>query len=383
MFLAMIKKEFKQFFRSKGDVVMMFVFPIVLITTLSVGLKNMMSNSQDVFGTGDEYSIVYYTIEEGSKYKDGFNSFTDGVSETVNIKFEQVASQESVIEKVDSDAGMLHINITKDGFNLYTSKNGEKTKSKVFRSVFESMLNEYAVFETIGEFNPKAFTNLVQNKYDDYVVKDDAGEMRDVTSSEYYTFAELALIILYVSQIVAESIYKETQLLTINRVRLSKVKESALIASKVAFGVFITIIQTLLIYVYTSTVLKVNWGDNTLKFMLLFFVFGIFASIVGAMIGLAAKKDTTIAGVTSGMIFSICALGGCYTPLSMIIGIPVISKLVYLSPIYWINTATSTMISGGQSSAYMIALVVPIGLAVICLGLYTVIMKNRGGLIND
>lgn len=377
MFLAMIKKEFKQFFRSKGEVIMMFVFPIVLITTLSFGLKSMMSGSSDIFGPGNKYSIVYYTLDENSKYKDGFIEFIKGVEETVNVKFEKVASQESSIEDVDKGNGILHIDVTKEGFRIYTSKNGEKTQSKVFRSVFESMLNEYAVFETIGEFNPKAFESLVENKYDEYVIKGEGKVDRYVSSSEYYTFAELALIILYVIQVVAESVYKETKLSTINRIRLSKIKENSMIAAKVIFGVVMATIQTLLVYVYSSIVLDVDWGENTLRFILLFIVFGVFASVAGAIIGICAKKDTTIVGVSNTIIFSTCALGGCYTPLSIIMGIPLIKSIAYLSPIYWINTATSSMVCGLESRAYTIALIIPIVLSVICLGMYAMIMRKR------
>ena len=42
MFINMLKKEFTIFFRNKGEVFMLFVFPIILITTLSLGLKSMM-----------------------------------------------------------------------------------------------------------------------------------------------------------------------------------------------------------------------------------------------------------------------------------------------------------------------------------------------------
>ena len=49
---------------------------------------------------------------------------------------------------------------------------------------------------------------------------------RDITSSEYYTFAELALIIFYVSGIVGESVYNENKLTTINRIRLSKLRKA-------------------------------------------------------------------------------------------------------------------------------------------------------------
>jgi ABC-2 type transport system permease protein len=278
---------------------------------------------------------------------------------------------------------LAHIEVTDTGFKFYSSKNGEKIKVKIFASIFQSVLNEYATYETIGEYNPKAFANLVKNKYDDYVVKKDVSGVRDITSSEYFTFAELALIIFYVSGIVGDSVYKENYLTTINRIRLSKITESSLIGAKVLVGIVISILQILVIYVYSSKYLDVGWGENTFKFMSMFLAFGIFASVIGAIIGLIAKNDNTASGVLNLFTIVICFLGGCYAPLSMIIGISPINKLIYISPIYWINTAISSMLCGIESNAYFIALGVPLGLSVVCLLVYLGILRNRGGLAND
>ena len=382
MFLAMLKKEFKQVLRAKKTFIFLFIFPIVLITTLSVGLKNILT-SGDIFGSGDEYSKVYYTFDGNSKYNEGFLKFKEGVEEAVNIKFEETSSLDKVKDQVDKYDALAHIEVNDTGFKFYSSKNGEKVKVKIFASIFESILNEYATYETIAEYNPKAFESLVKNKYDEYVVKTDVSGVRDITSSEYFTFAELALIIFYVSSIVGESVYKENYLTTINRIRLSKVNESFLIGAKVLVGIVISILQTLVIYVYSSKVLDVNWGENTFKFMSMFLAFGIFASVIGAIIGLMAKNDSTVSGVLSIITIVICFLGGCYAPLSMVIGMSPINKLIYLSPIYWINTAISSMLCGIESNAYFIALGVPLGLSVLCLLAYLGILRNKGGLAND
>ena len=123
MFFTLIKKEFKQFFRSKSSVVMMFLFPIVLITTLSIGLKGMMS-MDNVFGSGDEYSKVYYTLDKESKYNDGFKEFIKGVEDSVNIKFENIENEDAAADMVDKGEGILHINVDEEGFKVYTSKKG-------------------------------------------------------------------------------------------------------------------------------------------------------------------------------------------------------------------------------------------------------------------
>ena len=381
MFIAMFKKELKQFVRSKGNVLLLFVFPIALITTLAVGLNSMMTSGSDFFADGDEPSKVYYTIEgKDNKYKEGFEEFTSGIEDGLKVKFEEISSKEDAEEDVDTEKALLHINIDSEGFEIYTSKNGEGIKSKIMRSLFESFLNQYAVYDTIGELNPEAFKNLAISQYDEYVTEEKLDGKESVSSAEYYTFAELALIILYISVTVGESVYKENQLKTINRIRLSKIKESVMIAAKVAFGISIGILQTLVVYAYSSIVLNVDWRQNTLKFISLFIVFSIFASVVGVIIGLLAKKDNTVSSVLNIVIIFICALGGCYTPMAMLVSVPVLNKLIFISPIYWINTATSSMICGYESSAYFIALAIPIILSAICVLAYAVIMKKKGGL---
>ncbi|EKQ50881.1 MULTISPECIES: ABC transporter permease [unclassified Clostridium] len=382
MFLSMLKKEYKQMLGTKRNLIFMFLFPIILITTLSVGLKNLMT-SGDIFGSGNEYSKVYYTINGDTKYEHGFLEFKKGVEEAVNIKFEETSSLNIVKDEVDKYNALVHIEVNDSGFKLYSSKNGERIKTKIFRGIFESILNEYAAFDTINEYNPKAFSNLVQNKYNEYVVKEDVGKARDITSSEYYTFAELALIILYIAGIVAESAYKEKQLTTINRIRLSKMTESSLIGAKIIVGIIISILQTILVYIYSTYVLGVNWGENTLKFMSIFFALGIFVSVVGALIGIIAKNDTMVTGIIQVSIVVICFLGGAYTPLSVMVGMGPVSKLLCISPIYWINTAIGSLLCGIESNAYLIALGMPLGLSALCMFVYFGVLRNKGGLAND
>lgn len=382
MFFVMLKKDLKMFFRSKGNVIMLFLFPIVLITTLSLSLNNLMSSEVEIFGENDKNSIVYYSVEENSKYKDGFLMFTKGIKKEINIEFKQVDTLEQVKEQVDDKKAIAYVSLYGNNLDIYTSKNGDNIKSKVFKSMIETVFNQYGAYETIAELNPEGFRNLVQNAYDKYVVSEDVNSKRTVTAAEYYTFAELALIILNVAVVIGELVYKEKQLNTINRIKMSKTSERTMILSKVALGTIISILQIILVYIYTSLILKVNWGENTLKFILLFVVFGLFSSMLGAIVGVYSKSDTATSGILNVLTFVICALGGCYTTRAMITTVPIINKLMYLSPIYWINTATSTMICGLESNLYLIAIIIPIVLSVLLLIFYSVVMKKRGGTID-
>ena len=60
MFFTMIKKEFKELFRTKGLMILLFLFPLMLITTLSLGLGDLMNDEVKIFGENDETSIEEY-----------------------------------------------------------------------------------------------------------------------------------------------------------------------------------------------------------------------------------------------------------------------------------------------------------------------------------
>lgn len=377
MFIQLFKKEIKQFFRSKSNLIMLFLFPVILITTLSFGLKGLMENMSDTIFDFEENNIVYYSIEEGSIYKEQFLSFINDLKDEINVNFKETTSLEKVKKEIDDYEAYSFIEVNKDGFQYYSPKNGEGTRGKILRSIFETSLNEFSIYGTIGKLNPEALKNIIKSSTDNYIKKDSVGKVRNITSSEYYTFAELALIMLYVSTTVGESIIKEKELKTINRIRLSKAKESAIIFSKAALGFLIAVLQVFIVYIYSSLVLDVDWGENTLKFLTIFIVFGVFVSSLGVITGIACKKEGTLSGVLNLIIIVMCILGGCYVPISMIIQIPLLSKFVVLSPIYWINTATSSMICNIQTNAYYISLIIPLILSLIMIISYLFLGRRK------
>lgn len=378
MFISLLNKEFKQFVRKKSNVVLLFVFPIVLITTLALGLDSVMNGNLNIFGSEDEKSVVYYSVEDNSQYKDGFNTFKDAVSDEVTIDFKE-DKLDNVKDEIDSYDAVAFVKVTEDGFSMYTSKNGDDTKSKVFKQIMDNVLNNFSIYKTIAEEDPMAMMNVVESKIED-VLNDETDDLRNSSSSEYYTFAELALIILYVSTITSLSTFKEKELTTINRVRLSKVSEGKMIFAKVIFGTLIGVVQTVLVWAYSSVFLNVNWGENTFKFILLFIALALFASMAGVVVGVSVNKEGAATGILNAVIIFICAFGGCYAPLYEITTSKFMATVCKLSPIYWISTSTNSMICGIKTDSYIIALIVPIALSIIMLVIYLLINKKRGAL---
>lgn len=137
MLFVMLKKELKMFFRSKGNVIMLFLFPIVLMTILSLSLDNLMGSQIEIFKESDKDSIVYYSVEDSSKYKDGFLMFKDEIKKEINIEFKKVENLETVKESIDEKKAIAYVSLYESNFDIYTSKNGDNMKAKVFKSMLE------------------------------------------------------------------------------------------------------------------------------------------------------------------------------------------------------------------------------------------------------
>lgn len=382
MFISLIKKEFLHFIRNKANLLMLFIFPIILITTLSFGLEDMMNSTSSVFEKGDKDSIVYYRMDKGCEYEEGFNTFKKEISKEIYIDFKEKKLTDKVKEQVDNYDAIVHIDISDDGFKVYSSSKGDSTKSKIVKGIFEGLVNQISSYHTIYKNNPEAFKNLIEKKVN--VIVDENKGLRNASSSEYYTFAELGLIILYIATVVSESVANENKFTTINRLRLSKLKESYILLAKVIMGVIIGILQTLLVYIYSSNVLNVDWGNNTLKFMGIYVALSFFASMLGALVGICSKNEgSASSGILNGLIVFFCAFGGCYTPLFIVLSSPAMEWVAKISPLYWINTATSSMVCGIETSAYIIAIIYPIVFSIVALILYLIINKSKGGIAND
>ena len=177
-----------------------------------------------------------------------------------------------------------------------------------------------------------------------------------VTSFEYYTFAELALIILYISLATAETVYNEGRLKTINRIRLSKANDLQLIISKLILGIIIGVLQITEVYLFSTFILKVNWGENLPIMICVLLALVVLASVLGIVVGLSVKDDKSIQSTLQAIIIMFCITGGAYAPLSMLKSIPIFEKIIKLTPVYWVNSAMTSLNTGVVNSYAIISI---------------------------
>ncbi|MDU1312873.1 MAG: ABC transporter permease [Clostridium septicum] len=374
--LLMINKEVKQFFRYKGNVIMLFIFPLVLITCLVFALKGVMGGELNIF----KDTKVLYKVEEKSKYYHGFEIFKNKFNKISSVEFKEVGNTDQAKALVDERQAIGYISINEEGYNFYRRKSGETTAGKIFRGVFEQTLANYSLVDTILEEDPTRLQEVLKEESNKYVSEGSIGG-KGITSFEYYTFAELALIILYISITIAYSVYEENKLTTINRIRISKSNDFQLIFSKGIVGIIIAILQIVEVYIFSTFILNVEWGDKLPIMVLVLISLSIFSSVIGIIVGLLARDSKNINGILNSSIIVICMLGGCYAPLSMIKSIPILSSLVKVSPVYWANTALISLNTGVDNNSGLTSILVSLILSLVLVLSYFFIRKIKGGKI--
>ena len=371
----LVKKELMHFFKNKMDIVTMVIFPIVLILVMGTSLKGIMNVDTNIFK--DE--VVYYSIDcKNNTYINNFEIIKSNLEKNYNIKFKLIEDIITVKENVNLEKSLAYISINNNGYEFYRNENVENISQKIFRNMFEQFLHKNSLVETISENNP----NIVNYKsINEQVInlKEENINSNGVDSYTYYTFAELVLIILYISSITSISLYKEKYLNTMSRMRICNISYLSILTSKVVLGIIIGIIQISVVFIVSRFMLNVNWGNNLGSIFLVLICLIIFSSILGVVTSVIFKDHKTSTSVCNILIIIMGLLGGSYMPISLITSSPITNLVAKISPTYWANISILSLSYGIKTIYPYISIIISIGLSAFLTLIGLIFYKNKAG----
>ncbi len=248
--LTLIKKEIKEFFRSKSDIIVMLIFPVILIFVMGKSLDDLMSVEKNIFNN----KTIYYRINapiNNEKNLQIFYDFMINFEKKTNVKFIENKNYREVINDVNNNKAICFMDIYDNKINYFRNEKKESTESKIFRNLYEQYRRKYSFLQTISKSNLNQMTNL-SNYQMKISLKDENINEEEINSYTYYTFAELILIILYISTLTSISMYKERFLHTMTRLKVSNTNRFNILASKIDLGIIIGLMQTLVVYIVSA-----------------------------------------------------------------------------------------------------------------------------------
>ena len=371
-----MKKEIIQFFKSKTNVIAMLIFPIVLIFVMGKSLDGLMSMDKNIFSG----KIIYFNIEDasGNKNLQPFYDFSVQFQKDTEAEFIENTNHKEAIELVNKNEAICFINVGKEDIKYFRNENEESTESKVFRNLYAQYMKKYIFIHSTSKSEPQKVPQIL-NAQNNTRVKSEGISYDEVNSFTYYTFVELTLIILYISTITLTSMYKENTLHKMTRLKTSSIKKINTIISKIALGIFIGIMQIIIIYITSTRLFGVNWGQNLIYIFMVLISFIIFSSVLGISISMIFSEEKTAYTFTNMLIIVMGFLGGSYVPLSLVKSARITSFLCELVPNYWVNTAILGLKYNVDTSYYISAINISLGSAALMIILSRIISKIKEG----
>ena len=375
--LTLIKKEIKEFFRNKSDVIVMLIFPVILIFVMGKSLDDLMSVEKNIFNN----KTIYYRINMPINNKKNLQIFYDfmiNFEKKTNVKFIENKNYREVINDVNNNKAICFMDIYDNKINYFRNEKKESTESKIFRNLYEQYMRKYSFLKTMSKSNLNQMTNL-SNYQMKILLKNENINEEEINSYTYYTFAELILIILYISTLTSISMYKERFLHTMTRLKVSNTNRFNILASKIALGIIIGLMQTLVVYIVSTKLLHVNWGDNLTYIMLVLISFIIFSSVLGIFISMIFHNQKTAYTVNNILIIIMGFLGGSYVPICLVKSSKITSFLCNIMPNYWANIALLGLHYNMETKYYIISILISLSLSLIMLIVGNFISKQRVG----
>ena len=349
MLRVILKKELKAFFMNKGNLVFMFLLPILLISIFSFALGDYVKAE---YGTFENGRMLYFNENASPEMTDKFTLISDKITSTTGVTFEQTGDIRSAKKQVESSEAYGLITVTDSGFDYFRSEFNEPEGGKTVRSLFMQM-----AASDNGSTNGQKIQHIT--------LKADKPDAK-----KYYTFSGLAFSILFMGLLVGYSVFDEKAYGTITRIQLSRVGIGVMMLCKILTGIVCGCVQIVSAFAFSSLVLGVKWGGKTGWIFLLLLMLVLFSAVFGAVIGILSKNKSMCQS-TVLMISMLCGyLGGSVTPLYLLENMPVLNIIIKISPLYHLNRAVTALSNGILDKNTLYTVLVLTGLSAFMLILF-------------
>jgi ABC-2 type transport system permease protein len=201
-----------------------------------------------------------------------------------------------------------------------------------------------------------------------------------MNSRAYYSFGMTAMFMLFAAGYGSKFLLEEKQMGTYDRMSASGVKKSTIVIGKSATIFLVALMQMIITYLFSSTVLQVKWGQ--FSNLIVIFVCSAFC-VAGLGIMLASityyAESYNLANLFSSFIIQIMAvLGGSMVPVEIMPGFARMASKLIPNGLFMNAVMKNYYGYGLDEYIYSIVGLILLGLIFINIATFTLIQKGRG-----
>ncbi|MDP4094518.1 MAG: ABC transporter permease [Bacillota bacterium] len=372
--LAILKKEMVHELRNKKSSLMLILFPIIMITILSLVLSSAFADQSSVTNVDILYNL------------NGNSTLTQ---EFMNMTREASKSGFNLIDA--SVTGINPGNITDTGYACYIQLSGngsdmvlyENTKLSMEASITETMLSSfirsYNTQTVIRKVNPASINKPVNFPEGGYVQAESLQKERAPSSLDYYTIAMLTLFIMYSALSGLWAINSERTQKTGNRILASPLRKYELLAGKTIGTTLVTIFQMAVVFIFARYILNAYMGSHMESIALVLISEIIMSISIGISISLMVKNINLASSIVNFVPVIFGFLGGAYFPLSNMDS-RFLNTLSNFSPIKWSNDAIFKVVFDNDFSQVVNAVIINLSIAALIFAVASLVFRREAQL---
>jgi ABC-2 type transport system permease protein len=373
--LRLIAKEFKLNVRSYKANIMMVLFPIVLILILGAAFSGQFDSTITL---GDMKVLYTEDVGESRHYlTDAFKEFRESLTREYGLVFEKTDDADAGMESVKGYkyAGYIQVSDEMGEIRFYNNEKHGGYKSVILESALSSFIKTYGAMEAIAANKPEALGLPQMQSRGEYVSLKSLNQKQQPGSLDYYAVTMVTMILLYASLTGFWSVYGDITQMTAGRVLCAPVKRYEFLTGKVIGCIMITVVQGIVVVLFSKWVLKANWGNDLISVVLLLASYSVMSVSLGVGLAHLFKKKDAANGLLNTIIPVIVFLGGGYVPLSEM-G-PAFNGISSISPVKWANTALFKLIYDQDYSQLATSVLINLAAAAVFI-LISALFSGRG-----
>ena len=335
MFIHNFKYTLKTLLKNKSLIFWTFAFPIILSLLFNLAFSNIeKSEKLEAF---DVAVVKTEEFEKDNIFKNTFETLSDknNKDRLFNVQY---ITEENAKELLQNDKIVGYVIVKQDEYKIVTATNG--INETILKYVVDEISDTSKMINKMTEIEIEN-GNVDLNKIATHIkslLDDETVSIKDISSNnlsymliEFYTL--IAMTCLYGGVVVMEAMNQTLANMTSigKRVGISPIKKSKIILSAILASYAIELIGVSLLMLFTTFVLKVDFGNNLPLIILLSLVGTLAGLAIGLFISVIVKvNENTKVGIIIAISMALSILSGMTgVVLKYIIdkNIPIINKI--------------------------------------------------------
>lgn len=383
--LSIALKDLQILFKSRGEVIQLFLMPLLFIIVFSGALGAIGGGEEDTRITlpvvdldgGEAAQSLLAGIDAGGEVRTEL--FEHSEAQTL---LEENEIQRMLVIPADFTSGTAQGSTVQ--LSLISHPDADLQETEAMRLVIVGVTSELALerqilaslrqmgdMQAVVSEEEQAFTTerilaQARSQFERaqaqplievlQTIPSQEGEREEMPDFEVVAVAGIAVLFVFgTAQVTARSIYDEKKVGSFRRLLAAPMSKASLLSGKMLPNIIVGLIQFTVIFAFGIFGLKwlglasPSLGNDPLAVVLVCFIICLCSTAFGILIAAIARTENQIGGITSLLVWGLGIVGGAFIPIFILDQF--LGPVVKIIPQYWANRALSSLMLRGLGLA--------------------------------